>query len=31
KKLKQFYSSKNCAIFDDEEIENLYHLIKEGL
>lgn len=30
-KLRKFYSSKNCAVFDNEEIENLYHLIKEGL
>ncbi|AXP09143.1 recombination protein RecO [Campylobacter hepaticus] len=31
KKLMEFYKSKNCAIFNDEEIQNLYHLIKEGL
>ncbi|EFS3143354.1 recombination protein RecO [Campylobacter coli] len=30
-KLKKFYESKNCAIFSDEEIGNLYQLIKEGL
>ncbi len=30
-KLKNFYESKNCAIFGDEEIGNLYQLIKEGL
>ena len=30
-KLKNCYESKNCAIFGDEEIGNLYQLIKEGL
>lgn len=30
-KLKHFYESKNCAVFSDEEVENLYKLIKEGL
>ncbi len=30
-KLKHFYRSKNCAVFNDEEIQNLYTLIKEGL
>ena len=30
-KLKIFYENKNSSIFEDEEIEKLYHLIKEGL
>lgn len=30
-KLEHFYESKNCAIFSDEEIQDLYKLIKEGL
>ena len=29
--LKQFYENKNCGIFSDETIQNLYQLIKEGL
>ncbi|TKX30814.1 recombination protein RecO [Campylobacter estrildidarum] len=31
KKIKDFYDNKNCGIFNDEEIQNLYNLIKEGL
>lgn len=31
KKLKEFYESKNCSVFDDEEVQKLYTLIKEGL
>lgn len=30
-KLRIFYATKNCSIFDDDEIENLYAIIKEGL
>ncbi|MCX2683661.1 recombination protein RecO [Campylobacter sp. MIT 21-1685] len=30
-KLENFYESKNCAIFNDEEIEKMYMLVKEGL
>lgn len=29
-KLQEFYESKNSAFFDDEEINRLYELIKEG-
>ncbi|TQR61273.1 recombination protein RecO [Campylobacter troglodytis] len=31
KKLAQFYESKNCSVLDDEEINNLFSLIKQGL
>lgn len=31
KKLKDFYGSKNCSGFDDDEVQKLYALIKEGL
>lgn len=31
KKLKEFYESKNCSVFDDDEVQKLYTLIKEGL
>ena len=31
KKLKTFYESKNCSGFDDDEVQKLYALIKEGL
>ena len=31
KKLRKFYESKNCSIFSDDEIFNLYDLIREGL
>lgn len=31
KKLKAFYESKNCSVFDDDEVQKLYTLIKEGL
>lgn len=31
KKLKEFYESKNCSVFDDDEVQKLYALIKEGL
>lgn len=31
KKLKEFYESKNCSGFDDDEVQKLYALIKEGL
>jgi len=30
-KLRNFYETKNSSIFDDEEIEKIYTLIKEGL
>ncbi|KAA6225172.1 MULTISPECIES: recombination protein RecO [unclassified Campylobacter] len=30
-KLKEFYESKNSSVFDDDEINELYALIKEGL
>lgn len=30
-KLKIFYESKNCSIFNDDEVEWLYSLIKQGL
>ncbi len=30
-KLKEFYESKNCSVFDDDEVQKLYALIKEGL
>ncbi len=30
-KLKNFYESKNSSVFEDEEIEKIYLLIKEGL
>lgn len=29
-KLKDFFTHKNCSAFDDEEIKELYMLIKEG-
>jgi len=31
KKLKIFYESKNCSCFDDDEIKNLFELVKLGL
>ncbi|WP_348518678.1 recombination protein RecO [Campylobacter sp. CCS1377] len=31
KKLIEFYTNKNSAIFDNDEIEKLYLIIKEGL
>ncbi|MBZ7932949.1 recombination protein RecO [Campylobacter sp. RM10543] len=31
KKIKYFYENQNSRIFNDEEIQNLYNLIKEGL
>ena len=30
-KLEIFYEKKNCSIFDDEEINQIYELIKQGL
>lgn len=31
KKLADFYESKNCSVFDDNEVRNLYEIMKEGL
>ena len=31
KRLAEFYESKNCSGFDDDEIKNLFALIKQGL